>query len=169
MDQFNINTINRQNADLANKNNELREKNNSIFQQGQNLKDSQNANASLKNEVNDLARQNADMANQVTQSEISVMAANIQRNITQEENEKLKSVLNRPLMEIISENERLRAAMEKQQALLEEWMLSQKAFKVLAVKYGEKTNVSTEKFAQDVTLAKEQIKEGKKMAEIKLS
>lgn len=169
MDQFNINTINTQNNALTNKNNELREKNSSIFQQGQALKDAQGNNSALKNEVNDLARQNANMANQVSESQTSAMAARIQRNIAQEENEKLKNVLNRPLMDIISENERLRSAMEKQQALLEEWMLSQKAFKVLAFKYGQQQNISNEVYERDIELAKEQIKQGKKMAEIKLS
>lgn len=169
MDQLNINAINNQNNDIANKNNEIREKGNTIFQQGQALQDAQSNNSALKNEVNDLARKNAQVLAQANDAETSAMAARIQRNITQRENDKLKGILNRTLIDIIGENERLRAAMEKQQALLEEWMLSQKAFKVLAFKYGQRQNISNEVYERDIDLAKEQIKQGKKMAEIKLS
>lgn len=169
MDNFTNHLVNTQNIDLTNKNTELRNKSGTIFQQGQDLQNAENLNSSLRSEVGNLAKKNAEVSAQLNDAETSARSARIQRNIAQEENEKLKSVLNRPLMEIVSENERLRAAMEKQQALLEEWMLSQKTFKVLAIKYGEKTNVSDEKFSEDVNLAKEQIKQGKKLAEIKLS
>lgn len=169
MDQFNLNTINAQNIALKNKNSDINNKDNTIFQQGRELINEQSKANTLKSQVDQLAQQKYEMEEQVRNAHSMKIINEVKAEAVTQENEKLKAVLNRPLMEIISENERLRAAMDKQQALLEEWMLSQKAFKVLAVKYGEKTNVSDEKFAKDIDLAKNQIKEGKKMAEIKLT
>lgn len=68
-------------------------------------------------------------------------------------------LLARPMKEIAERHGAFRETYEKQQLLLAEWIISQKAFKELASKYGEKLGLSNEEIEADLDKAKPKIVE----------
>ncbi|UZF16144.1 hypothetical protein [Ralstonia pseudosolanacearum] len=66
-----------------------------------------------------------------------------------------KDMLAKPLAEIAAQDGRFRETYEKQQEMLAEWVASQRAFKELAMKFGQQLGKSREEIIADVKAAKE--------------
>ena len=56
--------------------------------------------------------------------------------ILQHDNEYYSRLLAKPMAEIAAENHKFKETYEKQMELLADWMVSQKAFKELAIQFG---------------------------------
>jgi len=78
----------------------------------------------------------------------------------QEENAYFKEQLSRPLMEIINENKEYKDAFEKQREILEGWMVSQNAFKKLALEYGKKIGKDEDSVKEDMLIEEEKVISG---------
>jgi DNA repair exonuclease SbcCD ATPase subunit len=61
-----------------------------------------------------------------------------------EENEKYKKMLCKPMAEIAAENNSFKETYEKQMELMTNWMVSQKAFKELAIQFGFEKGLTAE-------------------------
>ncbi|MCO8315289.1 hypothetical protein [Burkholderia multivorans] len=66
-----------------------------------------------------------------------------------------KDLLAKPFAEIAAQDGRFRETYEKQQEMLAEWVASQRAFKELAMKFGQQLGKSREEIIADVKAAKE--------------
>ena len=75
----------------------------------------------------------------------------------EEENEFLRELLTRPMSEIAKENGLFREAYHKQQEAQATWMVSQRAFKEIAMKYGIQAGKSVEDIALEADKAEEQV------------
>lgn len=73
----------------------------------------------------------------------------------QEERDFYKDLLAKPFAEIAAHDGRFRETYEKQQEMLAEWVASQRAFKELAMKFGQQLGKSREEIIADVKVAKE--------------
>ncbi|EKS9800426.1 MAG: hypothetical protein QM625_24035 [Ralstonia sp.] len=72
----------------------------------------------------------------------------------------LEALLSKPMAEIAAKNGRFRETYEKQQELLSNWVLSQRAFKELAMKYGALAGKTPEEIQAEGMAAKEIILNG---------
>ena len=71
-----------------------------------------------------------------------------------------KDMLAKPLAEIAVQDGRFRETYEKQQEMLATWISSQRAFKELAMKYGQALGKTQEQILEDTKKAEEAIKNG---------
>ncbi|NMV41762.1 hypothetical protein [Ralstonia insidiosa] len=78
----------------------------------------------------------------------------------EEEVKQYKMLLSKPLHEIAAQNDNFRGAYEKQQEMLSNWVLSQRAFKELAMKYGALAGKTPEEIQAEGMAAKETILDG---------
>lgn len=65
------------------------------------------------------------------------------------ENDFYKSLLAKPMLDIANANKDFRNTYEAQQELLANWMVSQKAFKEIAIKYGIQAGKTKEEIVQE--------------------
>ncbi|MCA8351449.1 hypothetical protein [Burkholderia cepacia] len=82
--------------------------------------------------------------------------AEFQRNRANE----LEALLAKPMAEIAAKNGRFRETYDKQQEMLADWIVSQRAFKELAMKYGALAGKTPEQINAEGMAAKETILEG---------
>lgn len=84
-----------------------------------------------------------------------------QQKILQEEVEELKNykeLLSKPMEEIARQNGAFKETYMKQQELLAQWMLSQRAFKEIAMQYGQKLGKTPEQVVAEGEATKEAVK-----------
>ncbi len=79
----------------------------------------------------------------------------------EQENQQLKDLLCKPMAEIAAKNGNFRATYETQQELLASWVLSQRAFKEVAMKYGALAGKTPEEIQAEGMAAKEVILDDK--------
>lgn len=66
-----------------------------------------------------------------------------------EENQYYRDLLTKPMLEIAGKNQAFKETYEKQQEFIADWMVSQKAFKELAIKYGIKDGKTKEEILDE--------------------
>ncbi|VDD85045.1 unnamed protein product [Enterobius vermicularis] len=76
------------------------------------------------------------------------------------ENNEYKALLSKPFAEIAAKDGRFKENYEKQQELLAAWIVSQRAFKEVAMKYGKLAGKTPEEIQAEGMAAKETILEG---------
>ena len=64
---------------------------------------------------------------------------------------KYKALLSKPMEEIAAANGDFKATFEKQQEIIADWIVSQKAFRELAYEFGEKLGLSQDEVREQVT------------------
>ena len=72
----------------------------------------------------------------------------------------LEALLSKPMAEIAAKNGRFRETYDKQQEMLADWILSQRAFKELAMKYGKLAGKTPEEIQAEGMATKEIILDG---------
>ncbi|WP_244855870.1 hypothetical protein [Ralstonia mannitolilytica] len=73
------------------------------------------------------------------------------------ENNEYKALLSKPFAEIAAKDGRFKENYEKQQELLAAWIVSQRAFKEVAMKYGQAMGKSSEEVLSEFQAAKETV------------
>ena len=66
----------------------------------------------------------------------------------EEEVDEYRKLLCKPMLEIANQNRNFKATYEAQMQIMAEWMVSQKAFKELAIQFGFEKNLSPEKIME---------------------
>lgn len=79
----------------------------------------------------------------------------------EQENKQLKELLAKPMHEIAAKDGNFKGAYEKQQEMLADWIVSQRAFKEMAMKYGKLAGKTPEEINAEGMAAKETIINGK--------
>ncbi len=74
-----------------------------------------------------------------------------------DENEMYRKLLSRPLAEIANFDHNFKRAYEAQQELLANWMVSQKAYKEIAIKFGLQLGKTKEEIINESTATKEKV------------
>ena len=95
--------------------------------------------AKLKTYYAELETREVNQENQSLNSKISA---------AEDENERYRAIHARPLMDILQELTDLKLAYKEQQNLLNEWVVSQKAFRDLVYKFRKELGISDEKIKE---------------------
>ena len=148
--QSQINQQNQQRENLANqlRNNELSNQNESLSNTNRRIND---LNAELEDEIAihqrrtreawDLFRNERKEHNQTIKEYNELVA---QKKAMQAEIEHYKKLLAQPMREIAKQNDDFKKTYKKEMEFLADWMVSQKAFKELAIQYGNKFGIQPE-------------------------
>ena len=156
--QSQINQQNQQRENLANqlRNNELSNQNESLSNTNRRIND---LNAELEDETAihqrrtreawDLFRNERKERNRIVDKYNALLA----------EMETLKKLLAQPMLEIAKQNDDFKKTYKKEREFLADWMVSQKAFKELAIQYGNKFGIQPEEvIAQGISLKQHVLK-----------
>lgn len=68
-----------------------------------------------------------------------------------------RQLLSKPMEEIAAANDDFKATFEKQQEIIADWIVSQKAFRELAYEFGEKLGLSQDEIVEHVREAKKDV------------
>ncbi|NMV41763.1 hypothetical protein [Ralstonia insidiosa] len=71
-----------------------------------------------------------------------------------------KMLLSKPLHEIAAQNDNFRSAYEKQQEMMADWIISQRAFREIAMKYGAMAGKTPEEIKAEGAAAEQTILDG---------
>ena len=87
----------------------------------------------------------------------------ISNDLQEKENEieNYEILLSKPMLEIAENNVQFKETYLQEQSLLAKWIISQHAFKELAMKYGKELGKTTEDILQETEIAKEKVTSGK--------
>jgi hypothetical protein len=134
--QSQINEQNRQRDNLSNKlkQNELNEQNNGLA----------NSNKKLNNLNSELLDDVAWHEGRTRQAWDMFRKERDDHNITIRENNYYRTLLSKPMLEIAEANGAFKQTYEMQMAFVADWMVSQKAFKELAIEFGEKQGLTAQ-------------------------
>ena len=156
--QSQINQQNQQRENLANqlRNNELSDENDSLSNTNRRIND---LNAELEDEIAihqrrtreawDLFRNERKERNRIVDKYNALLA----------EMETLKKLLAQPMREIAKQNDDFKKTYKNEMEFLADWMVSQKAFKELAIQYGNKLGIQPEEvIAQGISLKQHVLK-----------
>ena len=156
--QSQINQQNQQRENLANqlRNNELSDQNESLSNTNRRIND---LNAELEDETAihqrrtreawDLFRNERKERNRIVDKYNALLA----------EMETLKKLLAQPMREIAKQNDDFKKTYKNEMEFLADWMVSQKAFKELAIQYGNKLGIQPEEvIAQGISLKQHVLK-----------
>ena len=145
--QSQINQQNQQRENLANqlRNNELSNQNESLSNTNRRIND---LNAELEDEIAihqrrtreawDLFRNERKERNRIVDKYNALL----------EEMKTLKKLLAQPMREIAEQNDDFKKTYEKQMESMAEWMVSQKAFKELAIRFGKEKGITPQEVIQ---------------------
>lgn len=186
------NLIQNQQLEIGNQKTELSRQQAQNWQQGQDLLGAEYANRSLLGQVGELSTQNSRMQSTLREAETAQIVARARLALAEEKNETLRQILSRPLLEIVEENESLREAMvvakrvrykepiknllleharlkraeTRQNELIEEWSLSERAFVALAYAEAKHLGFDDAAVVEDIAAISAQVSAGLKMKEI---
>lgn len=114
--------------------------------------------------MNKKNKENQDLKNNLNQAETLRQHAEISRNEQArqlrgkiEELQEYDELLARPLHEIAAKHGAFRERWEEQQALLAKWIVSQRAFKDLAMKYGTQAGKTPEEIQNELDIARDKV------------
>lgn len=122
----------------------LSAKRDAIHELNKGLSQATDRNIDLNGRIGDAQVQNIQLINQMNEVQ---RALNAEREKTKKLSQQVASyefLLKKPLAEIAEFNKDFKETYENQIELLADWMVSQKAFKELAIQFGKKLGLSTE-------------------------
>ena len=122
--------------------NSLQRENNKLLEQGLNATNKRNS--EIGDKLGNAQIQNIQLINQLNLQQIELKKEKEKKKKLEQEVEAYKQLLCKPMMEIAEKSGDFQKTYEQQMQVMADWMVSQKAFKELAIEFGFEKGLSPE-------------------------